>query len=76
MSELQFIDDTKRHTVPTLALQKDGDILVGYVWELVPGSLYEWEYQTLDGDPFVDIAHSKDEAMASLASMAVTLERT
>ena len=75
MGDFQFIDDTARHSVPTLALQRDGDILVGYVWELVPGTLYEWEYQSIDGNPFVALAHSKDEAMSRLASMAITLEQ-
>ena len=29
----------------------------------------------IDGNPFVDLAHSKDEAMSRLASMAITLEQ-
>jgi len=74
--ELQFIDDSKHHSVPTRALQRDGDILVGYVWELVPGSMYEFEYQAPGQTPFVDIAGSWDEAETRLVALANTLEHT
>jgi len=73
--ELQFIDDSEHHSVPTRALQRDGDILVGYVWEIAPG-MYEFEYQAPGETPFVDLAGSWEEAETRLAALANTLERT
>tara|TARA_R110002020_G_scaffold60451_3_gene163727 strand:+ start:261 stop:530 length:270 start_codon:yes stop_codon:yes gene_type:complete len=72
--ELKFIDDSEHHEGPTRALQRDGRILVGYVWELVPDSLYEFEYQAPDDEPIVDIAGSWEEAETRLAALASELE--
>ena len=74
--ELKFIDDSEHHDGPTRALQRDGDIIVGYVWELVPDSLYEFEYHTPEDYPIVDIAGSWEEAETRLVALANTLEHT
>jgi len=74
MFELEFIDDSKNHSVPTQALQRNGDKLIAYIWEITP-SAYEFEYRAPNVAAIVDITDSLEDAMVRVLALANTLEQ-